>query len=69
MESKKFKDIVLDIKQLNDWYNEKLEWDYEEMTMRQKMEFLKLSNQLRDKVMEIQDILDHIEDIHFNIED
>lgn len=69
MESKKFKDIVLDIKQLNDWYNEKLEWDYEEMTMRQKMEFLKLSNQLRDKVMEIQDILDHIEDIPFEITD
>lgn len=68
-QQKQFKDIVLDIEQLNNWYKEKLEWDYQEMSMKEKVEFLKLSNELRDKVMQMQDILDKIEDIPYSTEE
>lgn len=69
MTQKNFKDIVDEMKELNEWYSEKLKWDYDSMSTKEQFEFLKLSNGLRENLEAMRDLLDKIEDLPYQTDE
>lgn len=69
MTQKNLKDIVDEMKELNEWYSEKLKWDYDSMSTKEQFEFLKLSNGLRENLEAMRDLLDKIEDLPYQTDE
>lgn len=57
MEKTEFKDVVADIQNMATWFEQVLETDYQSMNIRDKIKFMKMTQEVSNHTDEIREIL------------